>query len=217
MTLPLMSARRGTPRAGCGQGDGGGSEGRGREAARAGELGEVELQWVQVLSEGWARPFKGFMREKQFLQSQNINCLLDSAVTNQSVPIVLAVTTMDKQRVEGNTDLVLRYRGVAKAVLRNVEFYEHRKVERCATARQFGTINLNHPYIKQVMASRDWLVGGELEVLERITWSDGLDQYRLTPKELKQKFKFRPCEQLWSCPLFGRRVMTGQDCQLVGC
>ena len=60
------------------------------------------------------------MREKQFLQSQNINCLLDSAVTNQSVPIVLAVTTMDKQRVEGNTDLVLRYRGVAKAVLRNV-------------------------------------------------------------------------------------------------
>ena len=46
------------------------------------------------------------MREKQFLQSQNFNCLLDSAVTNKSVPIVLAVTTMDKQRVEGNTDLV---------------------------------------------------------------------------------------------------------------
>ena len=109
------------------------------------------------------------------MQSQNFNCLLDSAVTNKSVPIVLAVTTMDKQRVEGNTDLVLRYRGVAKAVLRNVEFYEHRKVERCATARQFGTINLNHPYIKQVMASGDRLVGGELEVLERITWSDGLD------------------------------------------
>ena len=42
-------------------------------------------------------------------------------------------------------------------------------------ARQFGTTNPNHPYIKQVMASGDRLVGGELEVLERITWSDGLD------------------------------------------
>ena len=72
-----------------------------------------------------------------------------------------------------NTDLILRYRGVAKAVLRNMEFYEHPKEERWS--RQFGTTNPNHPYIKQVMASGDQLVGGELEVLERITWSDGLD------------------------------------------
>lgn len=40
-----------------------------------------------------------------------------------------------------------------------------------------------------VMEGGDWLVGGDLEVLERITWNDGLDNYRLTPKELKQKFK----------------------------
>ena len=40
----------------------------------------------------------------------------------------------------------------------------------------------NHPYIMQVMACGDWLVGGELEVLERIIWYDGLDQYRLTSK-----------------------------------
>ena len=37
--------------------------------------------------------------------------------------------------------------------------------------------------------SGDWLVGGDLEVLERIRWDDGLDQYRLTPNELRQKFK----------------------------
>ena len=92
--------------------------------------------------------------------------------------------------MEGNTDLVLRYRGVAKAVLRNVEFYEHRKEERCA--RQSGTTDPNHPYIKQFMANGDWLVRGELELLERITWYDGLDQYRHTPKDLKQKFKELP-------------------------
>jgi 3'-phosphoadenosine 5'-phosphosulfate synthase len=41
----------------------------------------------------------------------------------------------------------------------------------------------NQTYIKQVMACGDWLVGGELEVLERIIWYDGLDQYRLTFKD----------------------------------
>lgn len=40
-----------------------------------------------------------------------------------------------------------------------------------------------------VLESGDWLVGGELEVLERIRWNDGLDKYRLTPRELKQRFK----------------------------
>ena len=28
------------------------------------------------------------------------------------------------------------------------------------------------------MESGDWLVGGEVEVLGRIAWDDGLDQYR---------------------------------------
>lgn len=42
---------------------------------------------------------------------------------------------------------------------------------------------------QMVMESGDWLVGGDLQVLDRIRWNDGLDQYRLTPTELKQKFK----------------------------
>ena len=36
--------------------------------------------------------------------------------------------------------------------------------------------------------SGDWLVGGEIETLERIKWHDGLDKYRLTPNELRKKF-----------------------------
>ena len=40
-----------------------------------------------------------------------------------------------------------------------------------------------------VFESGDWLCGGDLEVLDRITWNDGLDAYRLTPNELRQKFR----------------------------
>ncbi len=31
----------------------------------------------------------------------------------------------------------------------------------------------------------DYLVGGDLVVLRRIVYNDGLDQYRLTPKEVR--------------------------------
>jgi len=40
-----------------------------------------------------------------------------------------------------------------------------------------------------IYESGDWLCGGDLEVLERITWNDGLDEYRLTPNELRAKFR----------------------------
>lgn len=48
-----------------------------------------------------------------------------------------------------------------------------------------------------ILEGGDWLVGGDLEVLERIKWNDGLDQYRLTPQELKQKFKDMKAGKKW--------------------
>lgn len=41
------------------------------------EISELDLQWVQVLSEGWATPLKGFMREREYLQCLHFGCLLD--------------------------------------------------------------------------------------------------------------------------------------------
>ena len=47
--------------------------------------------------------FSGFMREKEYLQCQHFNChLLEDAVYNQSIPIVLAISTEDKEKLEGN-------------------------------------------------------------------------------------------------------------------
>ena len=49
----------------------------------------------------------------------------------------------------------------------------------------------HHPYCvsQMVYESGDWLVGGDLEVFDRITWDDGLDEYRKTPTELRRIFK----------------------------
>ncbi|XP_036684380.1 bifunctional 3'-phosphoadenosine 5'-phosphosulfate synthase 2 isoform X2 [Balaenoptera musculus] len=171
---------------------------------------KLDLQWVQVLSEGWATPLKGFMREKEYLQVIHFGTLLDGmfppdGVINMSIPVVLPVSADDKTRLEGCSEFVLTHGGRKVAILQDPEFYEHRKEERCSHV--WGTTCAKHPYIKtlvstilfsmklttldthMVMESGDWLVGGDLQVLERIRWNDGLDQYRLTPLELKQKCK----------------------------
>lgn len=62
------------------------------------------------------------------------------------MPVVLPVSTADKERLDGVTAMALVYEGRRVAILRNPEFYEHRKEERCA--RQWGTTCKDHPYIK---------------------------------------------------------------------
>ncbi|XP_019770709.2 bifunctional 3'-phosphoadenosine 5'-phosphosulfate synthase [Dendroctonus ponderosae] len=152
------------------------------------DVSVVDLQWLQILSEGWAAPLKGFMREDEYLQTIHFNCQFnDGKTVNQSVAIVLPVSTSDKERLQDSSAFALYYKQICYAILRKPEFYYHRKEERAA--RQFGTTNKDHPYIKMIIESGDWLVGGDLEVLKRVQWGDGLDEFRLTPNELRRKFK----------------------------
>ncbi|XP_034951342.1 bifunctional 3'-phosphoadenosine 5'-phosphosulfate synthase 2 isoform X2 [Chelonus insularis] len=153
------------------------------------EISEIDVQWLQILAEGWAAPLTGFMREDQYLQTQHLKCLIDEngKEINQSIPIVLPVHSEDKCRVEGDSAVTLKYKNQALAILRKPEFYPHRKEERCA--RQFGTTDIRHPCIKIIYQSGDWLMGGDVEVLEKIKWNDGLDHYRLTPNEIQMKCK----------------------------
>ena len=78
-------------------------------------LTKLDTQWLQVLSEGWASPLTGFMREKELLQCLHFATLLDDGVVNQSVPIVLPVSTEDKLRLEGENAITLTFQG--KSVL----------------------------------------------------------------------------------------------------
>ncbi|XP_063228188.1 bifunctional 3'-phosphoadenosine 5'-phosphosulfate synthase isoform X2 [Bacillus rossius redtenbacheri] len=153
------------------------------------EISSVDLQWVQVLAEGWAAPLKGFMREDEFLQSQHFNCLLENglAAHSQSVVIALPVAAADKERLDGSRAFALARGGRPVAILRAPQFYSHRKEER--VCRQFGTAHAGHPHAKMIYESGDWLAGGDLEVLERVRWGDGLDEYRLTPNELRARFR----------------------------
>lgn len=62
------------------------------------------------------------------------------------MPIVLPVSTQDKERLMGRPVISLQFKGKIVAVLRDPQFYPHRKEERIC--RQFGTSHPDHPYIK---------------------------------------------------------------------
>jgi len=179
------------------------------------EINKLDLEWVQVLGEGWATPLTGFMREREYLQCQHFNCLLDNGVTNQSIPVVLPISTADKEKLVSCEKFALRYQGKVKAVITNPEFYEHRKEERCA--RQFGLYNDKHPYIRMINESGDWLVGGEVSVLGRITWEDGLDKYRLTPSELRDKFRSMGADAVFAFqlrnPIHNGHALLMKECK----
>ncbi|CAH8543870.1 unnamed protein product [Schistosoma turkestanicum] len=187
---------------------------------------ELDLQWIQTLAEGWATPLKGFMREEEYLQVLYFGQLQvpnSSATTNFSIPIVLAVSNEDKERFNGNgSSIALMYNSNIIGMLQNCEIFPHRKEERCC--RIFGTAHPDHPSIQMIMSSGDWLVGGDLKVFERIKWNDGLDQYRLMPRELhselmKMKLKGQPravsIKSLrWNTELERKAQMLSDKCRV---
>lgn len=68
-----------------------------------------------------------------------------------------------------------------------------------------------------VSSSGDWLVGGDLEVFERIRWNDGLDKYRLTPNELRNEYQRKGADVVYAFqlrnPVHNGHALLMKDCE----
>ncbi|KAF3446761.1 hypothetical protein FNV43_RR11941 [Rhamnella rubrinervis] len=166
-------------------------------------LTEIDLEWVHVISEGWASPLKGFMREDEYLQSLHFNSLRtkDGSVVNMSLPIVLAIDDETKERIGSSTNVgLVGPNGDLVGILRSIEIYKHHKEER--TARTWGTTEPGLPYVEEVITpAGNWLIGGDLEVLNHIKYDDGLDHYRLSPQQLRSEFDMRQADAVFAFQL----------------
>ncbi|XP_008221292.1 PREDICTED: ATP sulfurylase 2 [Prunus mume] len=166
-------------------------------------LTKVDLEWVHVISEGWASPLRGFMREDQYLQSLHFNSLRtqDGSVVNMSLPIVLAIDDETKERI-GSSPIVglLGPNGDLIGILSSIEIYKHNKEERIA--RTWGSTAPGLPYVEEAITpAGNWLIGGDLEVLEHIKYNDGLDHYRLSPQQLRKEFDRRQADAVFAFQL----------------
>mmetsp|Transcript_4405 Transcript_4405/g.4414 ORF Transcript_4405/g.4414 Transcript_4405/m.4414 type:complete len:1042 (-) Transcript_4405:328-3453(-) len=187
-------------------------------------LNDIDVNWLQTIGEGWAAPLKGFMREGVLLQAMHFNSILVDPYNltgtkgmyskktdmldfhsippkrvSMSVPIVLPCTDYTKAAIEssGKTAVTLVGKhGNFLAILRNPEIYENRKEE--IVSRFFGVIDPGHPYIKHIYEGGNWLIGGEIELLERIKYNDGLDQWRLTAVEVMKEFEKKNADAVFA-------------------
>ncbi|XP_010536356.1 PREDICTED: ATP sulfurylase 2 [Tarenaya hassleriana] len=166
-------------------------------------LTKIDLEWVHVISEGWASPLRGFMREDQYLQSLHFNSLRmsDGSVVNMSLPIVLAIDDETKERVGSSENVALvGPDGDIIGSLRSIEIYKHNKEERIA--RTWGTTAPGLPYVEEyITRSGNWLIGGDLEVFQPVKYNDGLDHYRLSPKQLRKEFDRRQADAVFAFQL----------------
>ncbi|KAH8515170.1 hypothetical protein Peur_046708 [Populus x canadensis] len=166
-------------------------------------LAKIDVEWVHVISEGWASPLKGFMRENEYLQSLHFNSLRmeNGTVVNMSLPIVLAIDDETKESIGSSKDVgLVGPEGDLLAILRSIEIYKHNKEERIA--RTWGTTAPGLPYVEEFIApAGNWLLGGDLEVLKPIKYNDGLDHYRLSPKQLRKEFDRRQADAVFAFQL----------------
>jgi len=188
-------------------------------------LTDIDLNWLQTIGEGWAAPLKGFMREGALLETIHFNSILVDPFNltgnqlrletktdfanfpefkpnnrvSMPIPITLSCTSYTKQRVEESPkqDVALVTRmGHTVAIMRDVEIFENRKEE--IVTRMFGVIDMDHPYIQNIYNGGDYLIGGEIELLDKIKYNDGLDQWRKTAKELIQEFKDKGADTVYA-------------------
>ncbi|XVF66595.1 hypothetical protein PTKIN_Ptkin10aG0049900 [Pterospermum kingtungense] len=167
------------------------------------KLTRIDVQWVHVLSEGWASPLTGFMRESEFLQTLHFNSLRldDGSLVNMSVPIVLAIDDSQKERIgESNSVTLVDSDDNPIAILYDIEIYKHAKEERIA--RTWGSTAPGLPYVEEAITSAgNWLIGGDLKVIEPIKYHDGLDRFRLSPLQLRQEFERRNADAVFAFQL----------------
>lgn len=122
---------------------------------------------------------------------------------SMSVPIVLPCTGYTKKNIETRIEktgkkavALVNKHGVTMAILRNPEIYENRKEE--IVSRIFGVVDNGHPYIKHIYSGGDWLIGGEIELLDRVRYNDGLDKWRLTAPEVMKEFKKKGADAVFA-------------------
>jgi len=70
-----------------------------------------------------------------------------------------------------------------------------------------------------IYESGDWLVGGNLDVIERILWNDGLDDIRFTPNELRAKWREMKADAIFAFqlrnPIHNGHALLMQVCIII--
>jgi sulfate adenylyltransferase len=140
---------------------------------------------LEMIASGAMSPLKGFMTGGEY-QSVVENMRLSDGLV-WSVPITLAVNEETAAKTQKNGRVALYHEtGVLLAIMNVEDIYRYDREKEAE--KVFRTTDGNHPGVAYVYAQGDYLLGGEITMLNRPPHDDFLE-FRLDPAQTRQVFK----------------------------
>lgn len=143
-------------------------------------LDDEQIKDVRNIANGVYSPLVGFLKKKDFQSVISDMRLGNGSVW--SIPIVLDID--DYKKTE---EIILTDRkNKPIAFLKNIEIYEYDKNDFAENI--FGTLDKQHPGVKEIYEMGDYLVGGDIKLIKD-SGRDPFPEYNLTPEETKKIFQ----------------------------
>eukprot|EP00340_Litonotus_pictus_P007745 CAMPEP_0170520926 /NCGR_PEP_ID=MMETSP0209-20121228/6253_1 /TAXON_ID=665100 ORGANISM="Litonotus pictus, Strain P1" /NCGR_SAMPLE_ID=MMETSP0209 /ASSEMBLY_ACC=CAM_ASM_000301 /LENGTH=569 /DNA_ID=CAMNT_0010807515 /DNA_START=11 /DNA_END=1723 /DNA_ORIENTATION=+ len=175
------------------------------------EIEEEEFNWLQCIQQGWVpSSIKCFMNEEQLLESLYFKT---SEGSLQSLPVIFPVNSLTQVDLSNHTgkSVKLLYKGKPVAQIENLSTYPFAKEE--VSAKLFGTISNNHPKINKYANKTHLVTGDSITFLEKLSFDDGLDNYRLSPEEIKSQILEKKADCVYAFQL--RNPLHNGHCMLL--
>jgi len=135
------------------------------------------------ISSGAYAPLKGFIRQKDYQSVLHDMRLNDGSIW--PIPIVLPITKDEKENIgKTNSVKLVDLEGRKIALLKDIEIYPYDKNEFAQSV--YGTNSLEHPGVKRLMEAGDYLIGGDVELVD---WQLPFAEFYLSPKQTKEIFQ----------------------------
>ena len=149
-------------------------------------LDKEMVQEVKNIARGVYSPISGFLKKRDFQSVVSEMHLQNGTVW--SIPIVLDVSDKEYQILKNENSLFLYNQDrELVALLENVEFYSNDKD--FFAKNVYGTLDKNHPGVKKVYEMGNYLVGGEIKLINNK--KEIFPNYNFTPQETREIFQKR--------------------------
>jgi len=147
-------------------------------------LNEEQIKDVKNIARGVYAPLRGFLKKPDFQRVVSEMRLFDGTVW--PIPIVLDIDKKQAEKVKNKEELLLVDSNQKQiAFLKDIEIYSYDKD--FFSHNVFGTKDKNHPGVDEVYQMKDYLIGGEIELLDNS--KEPFPEYNFTPVETKNIFK----------------------------
>ncbi|MEK6844005.1 MAG: sulfate adenylyltransferase [Nanoarchaeota archaeon] len=149
------------------------------------DINEEALMDIEQIALGSFSPLEGFLGSKDFHSVVN-NYRLSNGVI-WPIPIVLAIDDNKRKEISEGENIALKFNGEICAILHLDEIYEIDKKEEAQ--KLFGTLNLEHPGVKNFLALKEHFLGGRITLLKKR--HSNYKVHELTPKQTRKIFSER--------------------------